>query len=109
MTHYAPYFFQTGYSRYFYEYWLDKIGFTIIDMQWNGNYFEFLAQELQRLDRMNRQYGQRNLSPFEKLARLTLLRGLKRADHQNQGSEQLLSFGLHVMARKAKTGAAEEA
>jgi SAM-dependent methyltransferase len=54
LTHMAPYFFQTGYSRYFYENWLKEFGFVIVDMQWNGNFFEYLAQELRRLKKKHK-------------------------------------------------------
>jgi len=61
LTHYAPYFYQTGYSRHFYEYWLQHPGFQIVDMQWNGNYFEYLAQELRRLPSVSAEYAARSL------------------------------------------------
>jgi len=49
LTHFAPYFYQTGYSRYFYEYWLPRFRCETVDMQWNGSYFEYLAQEVRRI------------------------------------------------------------
>ena len=100
LTHYAPYFYQTGYSRYFYDYWLSKLGFSIVDMQWNGNYFEWLAQELRRLPTIAEKYAGAKVNLYElKLIRL-ILGSLERFSRQNRGSEQLLSYGLHVHARK---------
>ncbi len=57
LTHFAPYFYQTGYSRYFYEYWLGALGYEIVEMDCNGNYFEYLAQEVRRLPAMGTQFA----------------------------------------------------
>lgn len=100
LTHYAPYFYQTGYSRYFYEYWLPKLGFDIEDMQWNGNYFEYLAQELLRLPAIAKTYASHKLSTAEKVALQILLRLLSHLSRQQRGAEQLLAYGLQVQARK---------
>lgn len=100
LTHFAPYFYQTGYSRYFYEYWLHEFGCEIVDMQWNGNYFEYLGQELRRIPWMSSKYTNARLTRLERFAVGLVLRGLKRLSQHDQGSEQLLSLGLHVLARK---------
>ncbi|EGJ33221.1 methylase involved in ubiquinone/menaquinone biosynthesis [Moorena producens 3L] len=49
MTHFAPYHFATGFNRYFYEYWMGELAFEILELQTNGNYFEYLGQELRRV------------------------------------------------------------
>jgi len=100
LTHFAPYFFQTGYSRYFYEHWLGELGYVIEDMQWNGNYFEYLAQELRRLPTVSKDYAGSTLSNGEQLAINVLLGLLNRLSRQDSGSEQLLTYGIHVQARK---------
>ena len=41
LTHFAPYHFCTGFSRYFYEHHLALHGFDVVDLQANGNYFEY--------------------------------------------------------------------
>jgi len=104
LTHFAPYFFQTGYSRYFYERWLGQLGFIIEDMRWNGNYFEYLAQELRRLPSVAEQYAGVRLGWWQRRAIrrfLAILDRLSKNDHG--GSEQLLSFGLHIRARKKRS------
>jgi ubiquinone/menaquinone biosynthesis C-methylase UbiE len=101
MTHFAPYFFQTGYSRYFYEYWLKEFGLTIEDMAWNGNYFEYLAQELRRLGQISQQYAGTKLQYSEVYHIEHVLDLLNRLSQQETGSEQLLAFGIHMKARKA--------
>lgn len=102
LTHYAPYFYYSGYSKYFYEYWLEKFGFEILDMAWNGNYFEYLAQEIRRLPEMGRTYAEidinqdaRNRAALDQV--LGILNRLSTAD---LGSHELLSFGLQIMAKK---------
>lgn len=104
LTHFAPYFYQTGYSRYFYEYWLGELGFEIMDMQWNGNYFEYLAQELRRLPRIGQRYSQMGLTRLERVASRIVLGALNRFSQHDEGSGQLLSFGLHISARKKIAG-----
>ena len=100
LTHYAPFFYQTGYSRYFYDYWLREFGFYMVEMQWNGNYFEWLAQELRRLPIIVEKYSDTRVNLFElKLIRI-ILGSLGRISRQNRGSEQLLAYGLQVHARK---------
>ena len=100
LTHFSPYFYYTGYSRNFYHYWLDKLGFKIIDMQWNGNYFEWLAQELRRLPNMGIEYGEGSFNWIERKALEMILVALNRLSNNDQGSEQLLCYEIHVVARK---------
>jgi ubiquinone/menaquinone biosynthesis C-methylase UbiE len=100
LTHFAPYHFQTGYSRYFYEHWLGVLGYAIEDMDFNGNYFECLAQEVRRLPEIAERYSGPRLSRMETLAQEILLNGLARLSKQDRGSRELLVYGFHVRARK---------
>lgn len=100
LTHFSPYFYYTGYSRYFYEYWLGELGFEIEDMQWNGNYFEYLAQELRRLPHVGKKYTSMGATWLEWSAINIVLRLLNRLSQNNNGSEQLLTYGLHIRAHK---------
>ena len=104
LTHFSPHFYYTGYSRYFYEYWLGELGFEIEDMQWNGNYFEYMAQELRRLPSVGREYASGSLTWLEQQALEIMLGVLNRFSYDDQGSEKLLSYGLHVVARKCVDG-----
>lgn len=103
LTHFAPYFFQTGYSKYFYQHWLDYYGLDILSLEHNGNFFEYLAQELQRIPSVSKQYSGKELSFFERIAQRILLKALMRFSRNNNGSEELLSFGVHVLAEKKIT------
>jgi ubiquinone/menaquinone biosynthesis C-methylase UbiE len=100
LTHFAPYFYHTGYSRYFYEYWLGELGFEIEDMQWNGNFFEYLAQELLRLPWVGEKYASMRMTLLEQNAINIVVGLLNRLSQNNNGSEQLLAYGLHIRARK---------
>lgn len=100
LTHYAPYFFHTGYSRYFFEYWLPEIGFEIIEIEYNGNYFEYMGQELRRLQLMAQKYAGSSLDWKEKMALRFLLAALKRFSRKDNTSSELLSYGSHVLARR---------
>lgn len=105
LTHQAPHFYQTGYSRYFYEYWLQDLGFEIVDTEWNGNYFEWLAQELRRLPSVGKEYASGSLTWIEREALEIVLGVLNRFSEHDEGSEQLLAYGLHVVARKLENPA----
>ena len=100
LTHMAPYFYHTGYSRYFHEHWLPQLGYQIDEIQWNGNYFEYLAQELRRLPEARRQYASSEASWLVKSAVSIVLGHLNRLSKADRGSEQFLSFGLHIRATK---------
>jgi len=100
LTHLAPYFYYSGYSRYFYEYWLDKFNFETLEMEWNGNYFEFLAQELRRLPDVSKTYANTDLGAKGYMAIEQMLGILNRLSADDSGSRELLSFGLHILARK---------
>lgn len=100
LTHYSPYFYQTGYSRYFYQYWLEKFGFEILDIQENGNFFEYLGQEINRLPSVAERYASGHLSLLERLAVNIIKGSLRRFSSKDRGSNELLCFGLHVFAKK---------
>jgi len=100
LTHFSPYFYHTGYSRYFYEYWLAELHYTIEDMQWNGSYFEYVAQEVRRIEWVDSQYAKTGITAHEQSALATTLNMLNRMAQADHGSEQFLSYGLHVKARK---------
>jgi len=100
LTHFAPYFFHTGYSRYFYEHWLRALGCQILEVEYNGNFFEYMAQELRRLPWVAEKYSGASLSCSERIALRLLLTALERFSRRDSGSNQLLAFGLHILARK---------
>ena len=104
LTHFAPYFFYNGYSRYFYERILRESGFKIEELTYNGNWYEYIAQELHRLPYMLGRYsgfkGGRLFSLSVRLVLVPLFILFAKASARDAGSKELLSFGIHVKAMK---------
>ena len=102
ITHFAPFHYATGLSRYFYQEMLPKYGFEIVEIKSNGNYFQYLAQELLRLPSVTRKYSKTNMFIWERMLISLLLRALSRIEKQNKKSEELLCFGYHILAKRTK-------
>lgn len=100
LTHFAPYHYYTGFNTYFYQHHLERLGFEIIEIKRNGNYFDYLGQEFQRLPVIGSKYTGKSMNLIEKVARLIVLNLLSKYASSNSGSEELLCFGVHVWARK---------
>ena len=100
LTHYAPYHFSTGFTKYFYQHHLEKYDFKILELTENGNYFEYLAQETRRLKSVSSKYVGKKFNFFEKAQIIFFLRLLKKLSKNDNGSNELLNFGIHVLAEK---------
>ncbi len=102
MTHFAPYFFYNGYSRYYYEKMLPSFDFEVKEISLNGNYFEYLAQEVRRLDEIAARYapGVPAPSPFDDILKQRLLCRLEELSKQGSGSSELLVQGVQVVGVK---------
>ena len=98
LTHFAPYHFYSGFNRYFYEKHLNDHGFEIKEIQTNGSFFEFIAQEFQL--RIPNKYSNYTMSLKEKRAVNTILNMLEKMDKADSNSNELLTFGYHVKAEK---------
>ncbi len=100
LTHFAPYHFYSGFNRYFHETHLPNFGFTIVDFKENGNFFEFLAQEVRRLPLVSRHYTGNNLRLWEKGVIYLMTAMLEKLHTKDTGSAELLNFGCQVRAVK---------
>ena len=100
LTHFAPYHFATGFSRYWYRTHLPAVGFEVHELKENGNFFEYLAQEVRRSRGVARRYANDNLSDEEWAAAETLLGAMERLSAKDRGSSELLHFGCHVLAMR---------
>ena len=98
LTHFAPYHFYSGFNKYFYEKHLPDLGFKIEEIVPIGNYFEYLAQELQL--RLPNKYSGTLVNYEEKHAINTVLSMLQKMSVTDSGSGELLCFGYHVKAIK---------
>jgi SAM-dependent methyltransferase len=100
ISHFTPYFFSTGFSRYFYEEHLPAIGFEIVELTPNGNYFEYLAQEVRRLPEMARTYAGLRPTRVERLALRRVLKTLSGWSAHGRSSAEMLCYGWQVRARR---------
>lgn len=101
LTHMSPFFFQTGFSRYFYTYWLDELGYEIDELSPNGSYYAWIAQELRRLPQLSRTVvGHQGISWIRRKAMAVLVDWLCELEEKSANPAELLSFGYHVRATK---------
>lgn len=101
LTHFAPYHYSSGFNRYFYEYHLPRFGFEIIELTANGNYFEYIAQEMLRISSIAGKYANDKPNLHERWATRIVLSMLDRFSKKGAGSEELLAYGYFVLARKS--------
>ena len=98
-THFAPHHYHTGFSRYFYRHHLAQAGFEIRDLDANGNFFEFVAQEARRISWVAERHSGK-LTWLDRLGLRLLLRTLNRLSAADRGSAEFACFGLHVVATR---------
>jgi SAM-dependent methyltransferase len=101
LTHFAPFHFYTGFNRFFYEKILPESHFHIEELDLNGNYFEFMAQEVRRVGTVAARYADQKLSLLDRIFLKGSLRTLQRLSKNDKGSSELLNYGIHVFARKS--------
>jgi SAM-dependent methyltransferase len=101
LTHFAPYHYATGFNRYFYEFHLGRLGFDIVDMIPNGNFFECVGQELRRVADMALRFaGGEKPTPLEIYAVQIVLAMVERMSAADTGSAEMLHFDYQVRAVK---------
>ena len=100
LTHFAPYHFASGLSRFFYEKHLPENGFEITDLQLNGNFFEYVAQENRRIKSIAKKYAGKSLNILQKIIIHLNLLMLQTLSQKDKGSSELLCYGVHVFASK---------
>lgn len=100
LTHFAPYHFYSGFNRYFYEKHLREAGFEILEMEQNGNWFSYMAQEMRRMPWCAEHYAQHTVSIFMRVIIKINLLLLERIERTDKGSAEFLCHGYHVFARK---------
>jgi len=102
LTHFSPYHFYSGFNRYFYETNLRKYGFEILKIETNGNFFEYVAQELRRVNYIAKRYANYDFSELDHNTIYQTLALLELINQSQNDSEELLCFGYHVLAEKKK-------
>jgi SAM-dependent methyltransferase len=103
LTHFAPYHYATGFNRYFYEFHLGRLGFDIVDMIPNGNFFECVGQELRRVADMAQRFAAgEKPTPLEAYAIQIVLAMVERMSARDTGSPEMLHFDYQVRAVKRR-------
>jgi SAM-dependent methyltransferase len=101
LTHFAPYHYATGFNRYFYELHLGRLGFDIVDMIPNGNFFECVGQEVRRIADMSQRFAAGDKpNAIEVYAMQILLAMVERLAAEDTGSPEMLHFDYQVRAVK---------
>lgn len=94
LTHFAPYHYYSGFNKYFYEWHLTHNGFEIDEMSLNGDYSEYVAQEIRRVLTV---YGKSPL--YIRICAALMLRFIK-INKKLVNTSELGCFGFHVTATK---------
>lgn len=100
-THFSPYFFSTGFSINWYRQMLSKYNLKVLSIKTNGNYFDYINQELCRLPRVLKRYS--NFSFFSYLLYFVIVPIVFifwALSKFSKNSEKQLCFGYHVLAMK---------
>lgn len=103
LTHFAPYYFANGFSKYWYEEHLSNFGFEIVELEPNGNYFDYLRQELLRISSVANKYCKGDVE--EKAINNSIMNSvvmLKNLSEHGNDSSELLCFGYMVKAKKVR-------
>ena len=97
-VHMAPYHFCSGFSRYWYEHHLVRRGFRIVELKPNGDWFDYVHQEMGRLGSMARRHGGR-IWPIAYAAGLVAALYFRMRGPTRDASG-LACFGWHCVAEK---------
>lgn len=100
LTHFAPFHFCTGFSSYFYIENLQRLNFEILELLPNGNYFEYIAQEVRRIPSISLDYLKKQPSFLEKIGLAIVINMLSRFAIKGKNTSDLACLGYHVLARK---------
>jgi SAM-dependent methyltransferase len=101
LTHFAPYHYATGFNRYFYESHLERLGFDIVEMTPNGNFFECVGQELRRVTDMAQRFAGGDRPTLLELHATQIVLGMvERMSGRDTGSPEMLHFDCQVRAVK---------
>ncbi len=100
LTHFSPYHYYTGFTRYWYQSVLEDNGFTVESIEPSGNYFSFVAQEVLRTIKEVPNYTNKRMNLLDLLAITKLATKMKRLNKKKNNADELGCMGFHVIARK---------
>ena len=75
-------------------------GFEISSINCNGNYFDYVNQELSRAPYVGEEYSKIKITKLETLALKIISKMLIRFSKNDSGSSELQNFGFHIIAIK---------
>ena len=99
-THFAPYHFFVGFSKYFYKAHLETNNFEILEIVEWGSYFEFLATETRRTPFMVKKYSKKFFLPIVYFAAIIFLVALHLVNSFDSHSGEFMCYGHFVVAKK---------
>lgn len=100
LTHMAPYFFYNGFSEYWYKEVLKECGFEVLECKKYGNWFEYLFQELNRIEHIINRYTDEQFSINDRTIVYQMMNILTKFEKSDKGSDELLCFGILIEAIK---------
>jgi ubiquinone/menaquinone biosynthesis C-methylase UbiE len=103
-SHFSPFHFSSGFNRYWYQFHLKELGFEIIEIVANGNFFEYVASDIRTLSTSAIRYCSKSVSSFFAVTMfflsLPLLWMVHFAAKHETNSAELACHGYHVFARR---------
>ena len=96
LYHQDPYFFYSGFSKYWYQHYCEKAGLNIELLTNNGNYYNDLAQEIARTS----SFGNRFLRLATRIISAPILVHLFLMDRILQVRSPESCWGYHLLASK---------
>ena len=95
-----PHYHANGFSPFFYQKHLTDHGFLILEATPNGNWFEYVAQEIRRISQVSRRYAGLLPTHDQKAAMRHVLEFLQTASNAGPNASELCCFGYHVRATR---------
>ncbi len=101
LTHMAPYHFVSGLNKFWFLKHLPAQQLQITELIANGNFFEYVAQEINRVPSMAARYSKTKPGILGLVGMYLVQRMLMRCSRADSESQEVLCFGYQVVAKKA--------
>jgi SAM-dependent methyltransferase len=101
LSHFSPYHFVSGLSRYWWDHWLVKVGYSKFDIVSSGGFFDFLAQLVKITPGISKKYSRHIIQiPILYFQCIVMILLLSFSKHRNDRSNELVCFGHFIYAEK---------
>lgn len=101
LTHFSPFHYCTGFNIYWYKVVFEKYNLRIVKAEPNGNYFDYVCQEIARVPFVTKKYSPLSYVSFiSYLLLIPTILSICFLSKITKKSEELLCFGYHVIAVK---------